>query len=174
MTSRKPTATAKPVTSRHDKRPSSETEDRLEKFGLLCRKVAHDYNNLLMVIGANMELLNERVPGDDERAARYFKAAHEAVERGAALNQELLAFAGRMEFRSRPVNPLQILKAAETRLRHEAGDAIHMLIEAPSASSTVLVATDPDHLLTAVLNLVRNARDAMPDGGALVVAVTSG
>lgn len=162
------------VTTWHVAEDRQHQQDRLEHFGYLCRKVAHDYNNLLMVIGANMELLNERVADDDEKAVRYFKAAHMAVERGAAFNRQLLAFAGRLEFRTQRVNPLHVLKAAETRLRDEAGAAIHLRIDASPEPSPFRVATDPDHLLTAVLNLVSNARDAMPNGGTLVLSVTGG
>jgi PAS domain S-box-containing protein len=161
------------VTAWREAEDRRQQEDRLKHFGYLCRKVAHDYNNLLMVMGANLELLNERVPNGDDKATRYFNAAHEAVERGAAFNQQLMAFAGRLEFRSRPVHVLQLLRDAEPRLRDAAGDAVHLRIDAPAAPSTPLVATDPDHLMTAVLNLVRNARDAMPDGGTLVLSVAS-
>lgn len=146
--------------------------DRMETLSHLCRKVAHDYNNLLMVIGANLEMLNERTSTDDDKAAKYFQAAHLAVERATTFNQQLLAFAGRLEFRPQNIDPFRVLKAAEDSLRAEAGDAVVLrIVAAPEGS--VLCITDPQHLQAAVLSLVSNAREAMPDGGTLVLSVST-
>jgi PAS domain S-box-containing protein len=160
------------VTAWREQENQLHQHDRMEALGYLCRKIAHDYNNLLMVIGANLEMLNERTSSDDDKASRYFNAAHHAVERGAALNQQLLAFSGRLELRTQNVDPFRTLKAAEEVLRQEAGNAVVMnIVAAPEGSP--LCATDPLQLQSAVLTLVRNASDAMPDGGTLTLSISS-
>lgn len=160
------------VTAWREEESRVRQHDRMETLSHLCRKVAHDYNNLLMVIGANLEMLNERTSTDDDKAAKYFQAAHLAVERATIFNQQLLAFAGRLEFRPQDIDPFRVLKDAEDVLREEAGDAVALrIVAAPEGS--LLCVTDPQHLQAAVRSLVSNAREAMPDGGTLVLSISS-
>jgi len=140
---------------------------KMEAIGQLTGGMAHDFNNLLMVIGGNIDLLEGRI-GQDNRSARYLAAARQGVERGATLNQQLLAFARRQDLDVRAVCIDELLVSFGNLLRRAVGEAV--TVEIKAAPQRWMCKTDPHQFETAILNLAINARDAMPDGGTLTLS----
>ena len=139
---------------------------RLEALGQLTGGVAHDFNNLLTVMMGNAELLTEMLDPDSglrTLAEMITGAAH----RGAELTQRLLAFARRQALDPKPVGVNQLLITMGRLLHGTLGEDIEMEIQSEAALWLALV--DPAQLESAVLNLCLNARDAMPQGGRLVI-----
>ncbi|MFP7723058.1 response regulator [Lysobacter sp. A3-1-A15] len=137
---------------------------KMEAVGKLTGGVAHDFNNVLQVIGANLQLLAGEI-GLGVHAGRHVDAALDAVERGAKLASQLLAFA-----RQQPLAPVVLdlgerLQRLDDLLRRTLGERIELQVEIDPALSTV--EADPHQLENAVLNLAINARDAMEHGGGL-------
>ena len=139
---------------------------KMEAVGQLTGGVAHDFNNLLAVIMGNLERAAARAGGDAEMVAPI-DAALAAVERGAALTQQLLTFSRKQALRPRAVDLNHHLRGMTRLLRHTLGDAIDIEVELDEA--TWPVRADPGQLESAVLNLALNARDAMPDGGSITI-----
>ncbi|MCX7556118.1 PAS domain S-box protein [Xanthomonadaceae bacterium JHOS43] len=142
---------------------------RLEAVGQLTGGLAHDFNNLLTVVLGNAELLEERlahVPGERDLARMILSAA----QRGAALTQRLLAFARRQALEARPVLLGELVHGMEHLVRRAIGDEITLEVIATKGNGCVLV--DAAQLENALLNLCINARDAMPEGGRLVITVS--
>jgi PAS domain S-box-containing protein len=139
---------------------------KMEAIGQLTGGVAHDFNNLLQVIGANLQLL-ERHLVPDEQAKRRLETAAGAVERGARLASQLLAFARRQPLEPRSTNLGRVLKEVDDLLRRALGEDIKLeMIIAGGLWNTFI---DPAQVENAILNLALNARDAMSQGGKLTV-----
>jgi signal transduction histidine kinase/CheY-like chemotaxis protein len=139
---------------------------KMEAVGQLTGGVAHDFNNLLLVIMGNLELLGRAVDGDD-RLSRLVATAHKGATRGAQLTSQLLAFARRQTLRpeTRLINEMiREFDVLTTRMLGESV-AVEFVLDAAAGACEV----DPAQFGSAVLNLVVNARDAMPDGGTLTV-----
>jgi PAS domain S-box-containing protein len=140
---------------------------KMEAVGQLTGGVAHDFNNLLTVISNNLDLLSQ--PSLDEAGRRRLIAsAQRAAERGAKLTQQLLAFSRRQPLRPELHSLNRIIGGFEAVLRRAAGDAIDFAIEL--APQIGIVRLDAAQFEAALLNLVVNARDAMPGGGALRIS----
>ena len=140
---------------------------KMEAIGQLTGGVAHDFNNLLMVVGGQAQLLRKRL-GDDPRALKAIESIEMSTRRGQDLTRQLLAFARRQR-----LNPLVLSlaeRAANLRelLDASVGGIIDLQIDIPETIWPVEV--DPGELELALLNLAVNARDAMPNGGALTVS----
>ncbi|MET0617650.1 MAG: ATP-binding protein [Luteibacter sp.] len=142
---------------------------KMEAVGQLTGGIAHDFNNLLMVIGGSLDVLEGAVP-DEPKARRFFAAAKKGVERGATLNQQLLAFSRRQDLQARVVCVDELLRNFETLLGRAVGETVSLELVAPAAHW--YCRTDPHQLETAILNLAINARDAMPQGGRLIIATS--
>ena len=142
---------------------------RMEAVGQLTGGIAHDFNNLLMAVGGNLQLLTKRL-AEDHPGRRYALNAAEAVDRGAKLTGQLLAFSRTQRLEARPVELDPVLTSARELIGVALGPLIEVRLElgAPGAWAS----TDPDQLELAILNLALNARDVMPEGG--VLTVTSG
>jgi signal transduction histidine kinase len=142
---------------------------KLEAVGQLTGGVAHDFNNLLTIITANLDMLQDVVAGTRklprERQLRLVDAAQKAAEHGAQLTQQLLAFARRSVLDAEMTDLNVIISASEDFLRRALGDAIGL--EVAYLPDLWLCFIDPVQFEAAVLNLVVNARDAMPRGGEL-------
>jgi signal transduction histidine kinase len=139
---------------------------KLESLGQLTGGVAHDFNNLLMVILSNLQLLRKRVP-EDPRVLRLIDGAMQGAERGATLTRRMLAFARRQELRPASVDVPRLVAGMEELLRRTLGPAIE--ITAEYSPDLPRARVDPNQLELAVLNLALNARDAMPQGGRLII-----
>ncbi|WAJ27812.1 PAS domain-containing protein [Antarcticirhabdus aurantiaca] len=141
---------------------------KMEAIGQLTGGVAHDFNNLLMAVLGNLDLLRKHL-GDDPRAARLIDGALKGAQRGAALTQRLLAFARRQELVVEPRNLSELLGGMRELLEQSLGGSIELRLDLPPAAPIAMV--DANQLELAVLNLAVNARDAMPNGGELVIEV---
>ena len=139
---------------------------KLEAIGKLTGGVAHDFNNVLQVIAGNLQLLQPLVE-EHRSAAKRVDAASSAVERGAKLARQLLAFARRQPLRPQPTNLGRLLRDLDELLRQAIGE--HIEIETVVAGGLWTTMVDPHQLEQVVLNLAINARDAMPEGGKLTL-----
>ncbi|WP_240791185.1 ATP-binding protein [Roseomonas sp. AR75] len=136
---------------------------KLEALGQLTGGIAHDFNNLLMVVLGSLSLLRKRVPEEDARARRLIENAVQGAERGAALTQRLLAFGRRQTLRPEPVAFVDLLGGMGDLLERSIGPGHRLEVTLPPDLPPALV--DRSQLELALLNLVLNARDAMPSGG---------
>ena len=141
---------------------------KLEMVGQLSGGIAHDFNNLLMAIIANLELARKEVP-PDSRTQRLIDGAFKGAQRGASLTQRLLAFARQQDLKMEPVRMSALIAGMTDLLERSIGSSIELRIESDTVSPPTLL--DANQVELAVLNLVVNARDAMPDGGTLTISV---
>jgi CheY-like chemotaxis protein len=132
--------------------------------------IAHDFNNLLGIIKGNLELAQRRLPSDD-RSMLYLADGVDAVDRAAALTHRLLAFARQQPLQQRPSNLADIISGMEDLLRRTISENIGLDVVLEAGGGTVLI--DPRQLENALLNLVLNARDAMPNGGNLRIETST-
>ncbi len=139
---------------------------KMEAIGQLTGGVAHDFNNLLMAVLSNLELLRKHVP-DEPKTARLISGALQGARRGAALTQRLLAFARRQDLNVGPTNLIDLLRGMTDLIERSIGTQIELRVDLPDTLPLALV--DANQIELAVLNLVLNARDAMPDGGTLQI-----
>ncbi|HZW47862.1 MAG TPA: ATP-binding protein, partial [Microvirga sp.] len=139
---------------------------KMETLGQLTGGIAHDFNNLLTIIVNNLDLLTRHVTGG--RETRLIESAQRAAERGARLTQQLLAFSRRQPLQPALHNPNTLIEGFEAVLRRACGETVRLTLSLPARVSTINV--DGAQFEAALLNLVVNARDAMPDGGELTVA----
>jgi signal transduction histidine kinase len=140
---------------------------KLESLGQLTGGVAHDFNNVLMAVLGNLELLSKRA-GDPPAARRLIDGATKAAERGATLTQRMLAFARRQELRPEAVDAARHIGGLVEMLRRSLGPSIAITVDCEKDLPPIKV--DPNQLELSLLNLALNARDAMPDGGNLTIA----
>jgi signal transduction histidine kinase/CheY-like chemotaxis protein len=141
---------------------------KMEAMGQLTGGVAHDFNNLLTVILGNSEHLADRLAGNKE-LHRIAGDIATAAERGSDLTRSLLAFARKQPLRPREIDIAKKVVGMEQLLRRSLGE--HIECSFAFGADLWLTSVDPGQLATALLNLVLNARDAMPDGGRLTVEV---
>ena len=140
---------------------------KMEAIGQLTGGIAHDFNNLLAGITGSLELLSTRLnQGRYEETERYILAAQGAAKRAAALTHRLLAFARRQTLEPRPTDVNRLAKDMEDLIRRTVGPTTRVeIVDAMGWNTRV----DPNQLENVLLNLCINARDAMPDGGALLI-----
>jgi signal transduction histidine kinase len=145
---------------------------KMEAIGQLTGGLAHDFNNMLQAIGGSMELAQRRIAqGRMEEASRHADSVRQTVERAAALTNRLLAFARRQPLQPRPVQLDDLIISMEELLHRTLGSAsatITFELRLEDGAWTVLC--DPNQLENALLNITINARDAMPNGGSLVIS----
>jgi PAS domain S-box-containing protein len=138
---------------------------KMDMIGQLTGGVAHDFNNLLMAVMVNLELLRKHLPDDP----RLISGALQGAQRGATLTQRLLAFARRQDLKVEPTNLTDLVRGAADLIERSAGPQVELRLDLPDDVPLTLV--DANQLELALLNLVVNARDAMPDGGRLSITV---
>ena len=138
---------------------------KMEAVGQLTAGIAHDFNNLLAVLGGNLELFLTRTT--DEWLRHRVEASQRAVDRGARLTKQLLAFSRHQNLRPHSISVNALLRDIEPLLRSSVGDEITLTLVLGDALAECLV--DPTELQASMLNLVSNARDAMPGGGCLTI-----
>ncbi len=143
---------------------------KMEAIGHLTGGVAHDFNNLLQIVSANLDLLNADVTGKAKAAERLQKAVA-AVERGARLTAQLLAFARRQPLEPRSLNLGRLMREMTDLLRRTLGERVE--VEAIVSGGLWYTMADPSRVENAIINLAVNARYAMPDGGKLTIEVAN-
>jgi signal transduction histidine kinase len=140
---------------------------KIDTIGQLTGGVAHDFNNLLMAIMGSLQVLRRRFPLE-ETAIRLVDNALKGAERGAALTQRLLAFARRQELRPAAVGLGELVAGMNDLLARAVGPGVRLTQTLATDLPRILI--DANQLELALLNLAVNARDAMPDGGELILA----
>jgi PAS domain S-box-containing protein len=141
---------------------------KMEAVGQLTGGIAHDFNNLLQGISGSLDMMQTRLSqGRAQDLQRWLQGAKNSAERAAALTHRLLAFARRQPLDPRTVRANPLISSLEDMLRRTIGETI--ALEFVFAGGLWLTKCDPNQLENAVLNLAINARDAMPDGGRLIV-----
>lgn len=154
------------VTRRHASEQAFRQAQKMEAIGQLTAGLAHDFNNLLQVVSGNVDIVANQV--QDERHRRLLTNAARAADRGSKLTRQLLAFARKTRLEPRTVDMNQLI--------HEFGDLLDNTVGAQIRLVTALerrlpaVQIDPTHLEMAILNVLLNARDAMPKGGTVTIA----
>ena len=138
---------------------------RMEAFGQLTGGVAHDFNNLLTIISGNLELLGPELATDKARGLA--KRANEASEMAARLTARLLTFARRRRLEPRVLDLNELILGMSEIVQRTIG--AHISVSTILASDLRLTRSDPSEVENALLNLVINARDAMPKGGRIVM-----
>ncbi|PMS35899.1 PAS domain S-box-containing protein [Trinickia symbiotica] len=139
---------------------------KMEAIGKLTGGVAHDFNNVLQVIRGNLELLRAEAARDVSAAQRVDNAL-EALERGAKLASQLLAFGRRQPLQPTVVNLSRVMAGMDDMLRHALGEPVKLETVVSGGLWNTFV--DTHQLENVILNLVINARDAMPQGGHLTI-----
>ncbi len=137
---------------------------KMEAIGQLTGGVAHDFNNLLTVIVGGLDMMIRR-PERTDRVVRLAEAAMTAARRGEQLTQQLLAFSRRQMSRPETLNPNRLLLEFRALAQRAVGEAIDLQVDLDPGVDPVRV--DPAQFESAVLNLIVNARDAMPTAGTI-------
>jgi PAS domain S-box-containing protein len=143
---------------------------KMESVGQLTGGIAHDFNNLLMAIMGSLEILRKRTP-DDVGIRRLIDGAMQGATRGASLTQRMLAFARQQELRTSSADMGELILGMQELLHRSIGPRIALRIHVAEGLPPAEV--DAHQVELAVLNLVINARDAMPAGGAIDIRVDS-
>jgi CheY-like chemotaxis protein len=151
-----------------DTQAALQRSQRLESLGKLTGGVAHDFNNILQVIGGNVQLLQGYLSGN-EMATKRLEYALGAVDRGAKLSSHLLAFARRQPLVPVVMSPGRVIKNMDEMLHRTLGESID--IETVIGGGLWNTLIDPNQLENVVLNLCINARDAMTNGGKLTIEI---
>jgi PAS domain S-box-containing protein len=139
---------------------------KLEAIGKLTGGVAHDFNNVLAVIMNGIELLAGKLQSPAD--IKILDSMQRAVTRGATLNQQMLSFARQQPLRQQKCNLNQVISNFDAVLRRVCDESITFNLSlTPQLKSALIDATQFE---VALLNLVTNARDAMPNGGMLTIA----
>ncbi|MEN3951504.1 PAS domain S-box protein [Iodidimonas sp. SYSU 1G8] len=139
---------------------------KLDSLGQLTGGIAHDFNNLLGVISGNLELLREQIDNRGEHAS-YIEASLRSVRRGAELSKRLLAFARKQPLKPELTDLNELVGSMTTILQRTLGETINVEPRLVNAPWPVLI--DPGQMENVLLNLALNARDAMPQGGRLLL-----
>jgi PAS domain S-box-containing protein len=140
---------------------------KMDAIGQLTGGVAHDFNNLLMAVLGSLELVGKRLPHQDGKLRLLLNNAFEGARRGVSLTQRMLSFARRRELALSAVSARELVIGMADLLDRSLGALI--TIETNIPADLPRIKADPNQLETAILNLVLNARDAMPRGGAIQI-----
>jgi signal transduction histidine kinase/CheY-like chemotaxis protein len=139
---------------------------KMEVVGQLTGGVAHDFNNLLTAIGGNLDLILRR-SDDSGWVRRLAEAALQATQRGERITQQLLVFSRRQVLRPETLNLNRVLVEFEALMTHAVSEKIDLQLQLDTALDPSRI--DPAQLEAALLNLMVNARDALPNGGRVVI-----
>ena len=139
---------------------------KMEALGHLTGGVAHDFNNLLMVVSGHIQTIKKRVT-EDPKLSRAAQAIELAAQRGATLTRQLLTFSRRQPHNPTALSLRETLEASQMMLTSSIGGTVTLTLDIDS--TTWLVKVDASELELALVNLVVNARDAMPNGGLITI-----
>lgn len=164
------TSLVQDLTEREQLEDKLRQSQRMEAVGQLTGGVAHDFNNLLGIMVGNAEMLGDKVAAD-ENAKANINAILKAIGRASSLTSRLLAFSRQQSLSLERIDVAKLLIDLEDMLRRTIGETIDLHIETSKDLWRAIV--DPHQLDNALLNLVLNARDAMPDGGTLTIEASN-
>jgi CheY-like chemotaxis protein len=139
----------------------------MEAIGQLTGGIAHDFNNLLMAVLGSLELMRKRLP-DDPKLMTLLENAVQGAQRGSTLTKRMLAFARRQELKKEAIDIPELVRGMSDLLQRSLGPSVVIETHFPLVSRPVL--GDANQLEMILLNLTVNARDAMPEGGQIVIA----
>lgn len=139
---------------------------KMEAVGRLAGGVAHDFNNMLMVIQGFSDIMAKSLPTDDKRQM-YVGEIRKATERAASLTQQLLTFSRKQVSQSEVLSLKTVIADAEAMLKPLIGEDIQLVVSTDPLTPDVKA--DRGHLVQVLMNLAVNARDAMPRGGTLAI-----
>jgi signal transduction histidine kinase/ActR/RegA family two-component response regulator len=154
------------VTERHNLSEQLRQAQKMEAIGQLAGGVAHDMNNMLMVISSYITLIEEKL-NPSETASRYLREVHKAANKGASFTSQLLAFSRKQVLMPQVVNLNDFISEQISILQRLIGEDIELTFEPCSGSPSIKF--DSGQLAQVLMNLAANARDAMPMGGTLRV-----
>jgi PAS domain S-box-containing protein len=143
---------------------------KMEAVGLLAGGIAHDFNNLLTVIGGYAQML-DRWSGNPEAVSRAAAEIRKASDSGALLTGQLLAFTRKQVFQPLPTGLNEAVEASRSLLQRLVGDRLRL--ELRLAPGPLAVLADQSQIQQILLNLIVNARDAMPGGGAIRISTSA-
>ena len=158
------------VTARRQLETKLAQAEKLGALGQLAGGIAHDFNNILQVVSAGAGLIGRRAD-NPATVRRLTSMVEDAAERGASVTGRLLAFARRAELRPEPVDLAELLRGLRELLAHTLGAAVSVRLDIDPGLPTVM--TDRSQFETVIVNLATNARDAMPGGGTITIALVS-
>ena len=142
---------------------------KMEAIGQLTGGVAHDFNNLLAAVLGGITLLEKRLTMGD-REQLIFDQMRKAAEHGAELVRRMMAFARKQDLTPASVDPSSLCESVAGLVEHTLGGTIGIEWQCPATSSNLFV--DQSQLELALINLILNARDAMPEGGTVTVSIS--
>jgi signal transduction histidine kinase len=153
----------------HESEARLHQSQKMEAVGQLTGGIAHDINNMLQGIGGSLDMIERRIAqGRSDGIVRYCAVARQAVDSASGLTHRMLAFARRQTLVPSRVEPDALVRGMEDLIRRSVPPMIDVSLSLHDGIWAALC--DPNQLESALLNLAINARDAMPDGGALTIA----
>ncbi len=144
---------------------------KMESIGHLTGGIAHDFNNMLAIVIGSLDIAKRRLDSDRARALVCIDNALDGARRAALLTARLLAFSRQLPLAPCALDVNKLVGGMSEMLRHTIGE--HLRVETVMAGGLWRAFVDPGQLENAILNLVINARDAMPDGGRLTVETSN-
>jgi two-component system, cell cycle sensor histidine kinase and response regulator CckA len=162
--------TTQDVTERRQLEDQLRQAQRMEALGQLAGGVAHDFNNLLTVINVESEFLDDALARDDPRC-EGIQQIQRAAAHAAGLTRQLLTFSRKQILRPRSVDLNDLVTETSQMLRRVLGEDVELVTTLAPALPPILA--DPGQLQQVLMNLAVNSRDAMPEGGVLLVATES-
>ncbi|MDB5597483.1 MAG: sensor hybrid histidine kinase [Hyphomicrobiales bacterium] len=140
---------------------------KMEAVGQLTGGIAHDFNNLLAVVLGNLDMARKRLP-PDPKLRQLIENSIQAADRGATLTKRMLAFARRQQLTATTIDVLDLVRDMSDLMQRSIGSGIQITTQFPLRLAPAHA--DANQLELALLNLVVNARDAMPDGGTITIS----
>jgi signal transduction histidine kinase/CheY-like chemotaxis protein len=157
------------IAERRQAEAALQQAQKMEMIGQMTGGVAHDFNNLLTAVLGNLELAIRR--GTDEGIRRYLEGATHAARRGAKITSQLLAFSRTQRLQTEPIDLNSIVNRMGELLLRTIGATVR--IETILESNLWQATADPSQIESVILNLAVNARDAMPNGGRLIISTAN-
>ncbi len=140
---------------------------KIESVGKLAGGIAHDFNNILTVIGGNLDYLMTKLSRSETDIVESINEMRMAAERAALLTSQLLAFSRKQVYRPRVINLNKIIKDLERMLLRLIGE--HIALKLDLSPNLKMIKADPSQMDQVIINIITNARDAMPQGGQIVI-----
>lgn len=144
---------------------------KMEALGQLTGGIAHDFNNLLQVMQGGISLLRRRLPTSDPKLEHYLDVMGQGTERAAALTKRLLAYVRRQPLNPKPIDINKMVTGLTGILQRTLGENISM--ETRLQTGVWRIYADVSQLENTIINLLVNARDAMPNGGKLTIETSN-